>query len=123
MQISENAAKPAFQTFIGSIIAVNYALIGFKTDFEWWCWWWIELLLLIMFSLELVLRQGCSFFYWPNKDVCWNFLDFFIIVTSIAESWLMPMGSAIVATLAGFFTGGWPNSTGSSTAPPTGTIS
>merc|ERR1711920_525877 len=44
-----------------------------------------------IFLVELVLRiidERLKFFWWRGRDACWNYLDTFIVVSSLVEVFL-----------------------------------
>eukprot|EP00420_Gonyaulax_spinifera_P035840 CAMPEP_0197874632 /NCGR_PEP_ID=MMETSP1439-20131203/4101_1 /TAXON_ID=66791 /ORGANISM="Gonyaulax spinifera, Strain CCMP409" /LENGTH=90 /DNA_ID=CAMNT_0043493777 /DNA_START=25 /DNA_END=293 /DNA_ORIENTATION=- len=67
--------------------------MGLETDMDWEGWNLIEHILLLIYTFELAARmkrQGLSFF-WPERDLTWNLLDFVIVVSSISDSWITPL--------------------------------
>jgi voltage-gated sodium channel len=86
--------RPAFQSFIGGVIAFNALLMGFETDIKWKGWFYIEQVLLLVYVFELSVRlkrDGMFFLSCHNNDIIWNSLDFTIVVSSVVDSWLVPL--------------------------------
>jgi len=85
---------PPFESFIGGVIAFNGLLMGMETDIKWMGWFYIEQVLLVIYVFELVVRlkrYGLGFLSCHNPDITWNFLDFVIVVSSVGDSWMVPM--------------------------------
>eukprot|EP00438_Fugacium_kawagutii_P034701 Skav231172 [mRNA] locus=scaffold3252:323366:332022:- [translate_table: standard] len=69
--------RPAFQSFIGGVIAVNALLMGCETDIDWGGWlvidaWRYENVLLCIYVFELVVRLkrlGRDFFSCESPDL------------------------------------------------------
>ncbi|CAE7667566.1 OGT [Symbiodinium pilosum] len=86
--------QPAFQSFIGGVIAFNALLMGFETDYEWGGWAVIENFLLCIYVFELVVRMkrlGCDFFSCDSPDLVWNLLDLAIVVSSAVLGSVSPV--------------------------------
>lgn len=85
---------PKFNSFIGLVILVNAIIMGFETDMEWPGWAYIEQILLCIYVFELIVRLkrlGAFYLSWDNPDMCWNCLDFTIVVTSTTDTWILPI--------------------------------
>ena len=96
--------RPAFQSFIGGVIAVNALLMGCETDIDWGGWLVIENVLLCIYVFELVVRLkrlGRDFFSCESPDLVWNLLDLVIVVSSAGDSWLMPLANVCKKSLQG----------------------
>jgi len=91
--------EPTFQSFIGGVIAFNAILMGFETDLEWCGWYWIEQVLLVIYVFELsvrIKRFGCYFISCSNPDCVWNWLDVVIVLSSVLDSWIMPISTLLM---------------------------
>jgi voltage-gated sodium channel len=96
--------QPKFQSFIGAVIAFNALLMGLETDIDWPGWFYIENVLLVIYVFELSVRLkrfGLSFLSWHNPDIIWNVLDFIIVVSSVLDSWLVPLIALIKRCVTG----------------------
>ncbi|CAJ1438420.1 unnamed protein product [Effrenium voratum] len=80
-----------FESGIGCLIALNALMMGFEVDLanqgdvgwivleNFFCVLWIVEMLLKLHSIRLM------YFYQP-----WNILDFFLVLLSVAEAWVIP---------------------------------
>lgn len=96
--------RPAFQSFIGGVIAVNALLMGCETDIDWGGWMVIENVLLCIYVFELVVRLkrlGRDYFSCESPDLVWNLLDLIIVVSSAGDSWLMPLANVCKKSFQG----------------------
>jgi len=83
-----------FQSFISCVIMFNALLMGMETDWAWGGWFYIEQVLLAIYIFELSVRlkrDGCTFFSLSNCDFAWNILDLVIVLSSIIDSWIVPL--------------------------------
>lgn len=83
-----------FQSFMGFIIGANSLIMGLETDIESSVWWWFEQAFLIIYVFELVVRLrrfGVRGFFYEEQDNLWNWLDFLIVCSGIADQWFLPL--------------------------------
>ncbi|CAJ1375766.1 unnamed protein product [Effrenium voratum] len=95
--------RPAFQSFIGGVIAVNALLMGCETDINWGGWLVIENVLLIIYVFELMVRLkrlGLHFFSCESPDLTWNLLDLAIVLSSAGDSWAVPLIHVVKKTFS-----------------------
>jgi len=88
------AESPKFQSFIAIVITCNSLLMGLETDIKWGGWAVIEDVLLVIYSFELAVqlkRNGLYYLSPNNPDFNWNLLDFTIVVSSVADAWVIPI--------------------------------
>jgi Ca2+-binding EF-hand superfamily protein len=82
-----------FQSISALVIFGNAIVIGLETDIESPIWQWVEEALLCFFVFELsarLCRHGCGFFT-HEDDWVWNLLDFSIVASGVADTWVMPL--------------------------------
>jgi len=94
--------EQSFQTFMICIIAINSITMGLELDFDWNGWVVVEELFLVIYCFEILVRLTHSrlrFFY--NESWKWNNLDFIIVASGVAESWLTPFVELIQSLLSG----------------------
>lgn len=93
-----------FQSFIGLVIIANSLMMGLETDINWYGWFFIEQALLTVYVFELAVRLkrlGLHFLSCANSDFVWNLLDFVIVMTSVCDTWVVPLYMLMVKAFTG----------------------
>lgn len=82
-----------FQSFIMAVITMNTVLLGIELDLPWDGWKYVEQVFLLIYVFEITVRikrWGLQFF-WHEKDMGWNLMDFFIVLAAVMDQWFLPM--------------------------------
>eukprot|EP00928_Gymnodinium_smaydae_P053948 TRINITY_DN37812_c0_g1_i1.p1 TRINITY_DN37812_c0_g1~~TRINITY_DN37812_c0_g1_i1.p1 ORF type:complete len:701 (-),score=184.80 TRINITY_DN37812_c0_g1_i1:58-2160(-) len=81
-----------FQWLVAAVILVNALTLGVEMDYPSPAWFWINQAMLAFFMFELlsrIWRSGARHFFVNSEEVGWNLLDFFIMIISVLDIWVV----------------------------------
>eukprot|EP00927_Polykrikos_kofoidii_P044375 TRINITY_DN38354_c0_g1_i1.p1 TRINITY_DN38354_c0_g1~~TRINITY_DN38354_c0_g1_i1.p1 ORF type:complete len:610 (-),score=115.20 TRINITY_DN38354_c0_g1_i1:190-2019(-) len=105
IDVEEGVAESRLNFVIGVIIIINTLVLGLELELgpqdasvdinDRLIWFVIESIFICLFLGELLVRIAWERSHWIRS--LWNWLDLFVVVSAVVESWILPSLAAFMA--------------------------